>query len=166
MRRSGGGRQTAVVARYYSELVNFFAKSLNNRDNARDVVQEAYTRVLALQARGTDIQDWRAILYRTGKHLIVSGARRHDAEARMLDALALVGADHAPSAEHHATVRQQLDRLLARLERMPRKRRDAFILVRIHGMSYAEAAGHMQISIEAVDKHVVRAVLDCVSYRP
>ncbi|VVE27633.1 RNA polymerase subunit sigma-24 [Pandoraea pneumonica] len=155
-----------MVAHYYTELVNFFAKSLNNRDNAKDLVQEAYAKVLALQTRGTEIRDWRALLYRTGKHLIVSDARRHDAETRMLQTLALIGADHAPSAEHHADIRQQLERLLSRLERMPRKRRDAFILVRIHGMSYAEAASHMQVSLEAIDKHVVRAVMDCMSYRP
>lgn len=152
-------------ARYYTELVNFFAKSLNNRDNARDIVQEAYARLLTLQARGTDIRDWRALLYRTGKHLVVSGARRQEVEARVLQTLALTAAHCEPSTEHRVDIRQQLERLLERLSRMPRKRRDAFILVRIHGMTYAEAASHLQISVEAVDKHIVRGVLDCVRPR-
>ncbi|MEG1455609.1 MAG: sigma-70 region 4 domain-containing protein [Comamonas sp.] len=45
---------------------------------------------------------------------------------------------------------------------MPRKRREAFILVRIYGCSYAEAAAHMGVSVDAIDRHVVRAVMDCM----
>jgi RNA polymerase sigma-70 factor (ECF subfamily) len=150
-----------VVARYYSELVSFFSRSLNDRDAARDLVQEAYARVLALHQRGTELLDPRALLYRTGKNLAVSGFRHREAEVRMLQTLALVRDDSAPSLEQHVDARLRLERLLARLGTMPRKRREAFILVRIYGHSYAEAAAHMGVSTDAIDRHVVRAVMDC-----
>lgn len=84
----------------------------------------------------------------------------------MLQTLALVGSDCAPSVEQQVVARQQLERLIARLSAMPRKRREAFVLVRIHGYSYAEAAAHMGVSPAAVDQHVVRAVFDCIRFRP
>ena len=155
-----------VVAHYYAELVNFFSKSLGDRESAADVVQEAYSRVLAMHARGTPSFDLRALLYRTGKNLVISGARRQAAEDRMLQTLALVADHSTPDVERQVSARQLLDRLMARLAVMPRKRREAFILVRIYGYSYAEAAEYTQSTASAIDRHVVRAVMDCANHRP
>lgn len=155
----------SVAARTYAELVHFFSRSLNDRDAARDVVQEAFARLLALQAQGTPVANDRALLYRMGKNLVVDDARRRAAEDRMLQTLALVGPDSAPSVEQQVDARQRLERLMVRLAAMPRKRREAFILVRIHGYSYAEAGNFMGLTASAVDRHVVRAVFDCVRHR-
>ena len=81
----------------------------------------------------------------------------------MLETLAVVGADEVPSAERQVQGRQQLVLLSRRLQAMPRKRREVFVLVRIYGFSHAEAAAHMDISIASVEKHVVRAVCDCMA---
>lgn len=155
-----------MAAHYYSELIGFFSKSLGDREAAADVVQEAYTRLLAMQAGGAVAFDPRALLYRAGKNLVVNGARRRDAEQRMLQTLALVSPGSAPSVEQQVDARRQLDRLMARLCAMPRKRREAFILVRIYGYSYAEAAEHMGLTPSAVDRHVVRGVFDCMRHKP
>jgi RNA polymerase sigma-70 factor (ECF subfamily) len=80
----------------------------------------------------------------------------------MLETLAVVGADEAPSVERQVQGRQQLVLLSRRLQAMPRKRREVFVLVRIYGFSHAEAAAHMNISEAAIEKHVVRAVCDCM----
>ena len=95
----------------------------------------------------------------------VGGSRRRAAEARMLETLAVVGADEVPSAERQVQWRQQLVLLSRRLQAMPRKRREVFVLVRIYGFSHAEAAAHMNISEAAIEKHVVRAVCDCMGLK-
>lgn len=150
--------------RYYKELLRYFTRKAGDGDTAADVVQEAYTRILALQARGGVVREPRALLYQTGRNVLVDQVSRRAAEARVLDTLALVGADCAPCAERHASARQQLDRLVALLESMPRKRSQVFILVRIHGFSYAEAARYMEISELAIERHMTRALLDCAGY--
>lgn len=160
-----GSPLASVAARTYAELVNFFSRSLNDREAASDLVQEAFARLLALHARGAEVSDDRALLYRMGKNLVVDGARQRAAEDRMLQTLALIGRDSAPSVEQQVSARQQLDRLMARMAVMPRKRREAFILVRIYGYSYAEAGAFMGLNASAVDRHVVRAVFDCVRHR-
>ena len=143
---------------FYAELVNFFARSLNDRDAARDVVQESYARVLRLQARSAVVNDLRALLFRTGKNIVIDEARRRKAEAAVLETLSLVHQDDAPSAQQAVEARQQLDRLLARLNVMPRKRREAFILVRIYGFTHAEAAVHLETTPVSIEKHIVRAI--------
>lgn len=154
------GSSDSLVERHYSELVSFFARSLGDRDAAADVVQESYARVFALHATSAAVRDLRALLFHTGKNIVIDGARRRQAEARMLETLALICADDAPSTERQVAARQQLERLAMRLAAMPRKRREAFVLVRIYGFSHAEAASHMRSSVAAVEKHIVRAVCD------
>lgn len=151
-----------MAALYYAELVNFFARSLGDRDAAADVVQESYARVLAMSATSAVVRDLRALLFHTGKNIVVDGARRRRAEAHMLQTLAMLCADEAPSAEREVSARQQLERLARRLAAMPRKRREAFVLVRIYGLSHAEAAAHLASTLAAVEKHIVRAVCDCM----
>jgi RNA polymerase sigma-70 factor (ECF subfamily) len=152
--------------RYYRELLRYFTRSFGDRDTAADVVQEAYVRIFALQRKGNAILDPRALLYHVGRNVAATHATRRAAEQRMLDTLGLVAADAVPSVERTAIARQQLDALVRRLSVMPRKRRDAFILVRIHGCSYAEAGAHMGLSVEAIERHVMRGILDCAGLSP
>jgi RNA polymerase sigma factor (sigma-70 family) len=150
-----------VFERYYQELSSFFSRSLNDREAAADVVQECYARVLAMDAGTAAIDNPRALLYRIGKNILVDHSRRKAVEERLISALATVAADDAPSVEQHVIGRQHVERLLSRLQRMPRKRREVFVLVRIYGYSHAETARHLQCTEAAVEKHIVRAVIDC-----
>jgi len=149
-----------MFERYYQELHDFFTRTLRSRDNAADLVQESYARVLALEYRAVEIREPRALLYQTGKNLVIEYARRQQAEDRLVARLMEAWPGDVPSLEGGAIARQQLDRLLRRLKRMPRKRREVFILVRMYGYSHAETAAHLDISAAAVEKHVVRAVID------
>ena len=49
-----------MVAHYYQELLNYFARMVRSRDTAADLVHEAYARVLALQRSGEAITQPRA----------------------------------------------------------------------------------------------------------
>ncbi|MCA1326107.1 sigma-70 family RNA polymerase sigma factor [Herbaspirillum sp. alder98] len=150
-----------MILHHYNELVGFFSRAVSDRHTASDIVQECYARLLAMEAR-TALNDPRALLYRTGKNIVTDGARRKLAEARMLETLALIMPDEAPCVERQVCARQQLDRLLSRLQAMPRKRREAFILVRLYGLTHAQAAKQMQCSEAAIEKHIVRGVIDCI----
>ncbi|RMX11828.1 RNA polymerase sigma factor [Vandammella animalimorsus] len=147
--------------RHYDELLGHFTRATGDREAARDVVQESHARAWALGPRLDAVLDLRALLFRIGRHLVIDEARRRQAEARALHNLALLcEQDAAPSAERCCAASQQLERLGARLALMPLRRRTAFILVRVHGFSHAEAAAHMGVSVAGIEKHVVRATLD------
>jgi len=150
-----------VFERYYKELSRFFSRSLKDRDAAADVVQECYVRVLSMDTGTMAIENPRALLYRIGKNIVIDRSRRQAAEDRFLNSLGVITSVDTPSAEQHVMWRQRLAGLLARLHRMPPKRRDVFILVRIYGYSHAEAAAHLECSVAAIEKHIVRAVIDC-----
>ena len=48
--------------------------------------------------------------------------------------------------------------LLAAMEDLPARTREAFVLHRFEEMQYAAIAGHMGISVSAVEKHIMRAI--------
>ncbi|PWB19818.1 MULTISPECIES: RNA polymerase sigma factor [Comamonas] len=152
--------------RYYRELLRYFTRSAGDGDVAADLVQSAYTRIYAMQRSGGTVLDARALLYKTARNLAASGANRRLAEQRVLDALSLVAPTSAPSAESTAMAREQLNLFLQRLEAMPRKRRDVFILVRIYGFSYREAGEHLGMTETNIERHVMRGILDCAAYAP
>lgn len=148
-----------MATHFYAELVNFFSRTLRDRDAASDVVQESYARVLAMESQAA-ILDMRALLYRTGKNIVIDAARTRQAELRMIETLSLISPDESPCLERTIGARQGLAQLAARLGAMPRKRREAFILVRIYGFTHAEAAGHLETTVASIEKHMVRAVCD------
>ena len=85
-----------MLERYYQELIGFFTRALRCRDNASDVVQESYARVLGLELRAGLLAEPRALLYRVGKNLIIDEARRKRAEQAMLDTLCLLYTSPSP----------------------------------------------------------------------
>lgn len=151
-----------MAAHFYTELLNFFSRTLRDRDAATDVVQESYARVLAMESQAT-ILDVRALLYRTGKNIVIDAARSRQAELRMIETLSLISPDESPCLERTVGARQSLRRLAARLGALPRKRREAFILVRIYGFTHAEAAAHLETTPVSIEKHIVRAVCDLMA---
>ena len=155
-----------VPERYYRELLRYFSRRSGDGHAAADIVQEAYARIYALQRGGGAVIDARALLYHAGRNILASAAARRAAEQRVLDTLGLVAPDSAPSAERQAMARQHLDRLIERLAAMPPKRRAVFVIVRIHGYSYREAGQHMGLSEAAIERHVMRAILDCAGLAP
>lgn len=164
-----------MLARYYQELLNYFARVVHSRDRAADLVHDAYTRVLALEQSGQVVEQPRALLYHTTRNLIIDQHRRQAVRAPH----AMGGADYgaegdepipdvadlpAPSAlepEAQAVSAQATAALLATIDALPLRCREAFILHKFDGLPQAEVAGHMGISRKMVEQHIQRAMLAC-----
>jgi hypothetical protein len=57
-----------VLEQYHRELLNFRTRQKTDRDDAADLVQESYDRVLAVQHSGQVIGNDRALLYRSARN--------------------------------------------------------------------------------------------------
>lgn len=149
-----------MLARYYSELLNYFARALNDRDAAADVVQECYARVIGMRTQAA-VLDLRALLYRTAKNIVVDRHRR--ALLRDHDDVDELELEAPPSCEPEAALasRRRTDALLAAIEALPPRCREAFVLHKFEGLPHAEIARRMGISRNMVEKHVINGVLAC-----
>jgi len=163
------GIDRPVLERYYQELLNFCSRTLRNRDAAADIVQESYARVLAVQHSGQAVPEPRALLYRTARNLQVDQYRRSEvrgealqpdaeASAAELDNLA---APQACEPDAAASSAQGVEALLAVIDALPLRCREAFILHKFDGLPHSEVAELMGISRKMVEQHIKLALDAC-----
>lgn len=159
-----------MISRYYKELLGFCTRVLKDRDAAADVVQETYSRFLAVEHTGDTINTPRALLYRTARNLMIDEYRRgkiHHAES--LDAMdeetiadiTQVAHSH-PEADYAAV--QYAKAMGAAIDSLPPRCREAFVMSRFDGLSHQEIADVMGISKNMVAQHIIRGMLTCKAY--
>lgn len=66
----------------------------------------------------------------------------------------------APSAEHIADLQQRLNALQRIIDCLPPRCREVFWLFRIDGHSQTEIASRLGISLNMVERHIMRALID------
>lgn len=158
-----------VVAHYYRELLHFLTRSVKDRDTAADLAQESFARIYAAEQAGQAIRDPRALLYRTARNLVTDHHRRGAVRARageVTDGGELAEADAcaAPAAfepEVALSSGQGLAAMLATIDALPPRCREAFILYKFDGLSYAEVAERMGISVRTVEMQLQIAMKAC-----
>ncbi len=84
--------------------------------------------------------------------------RRGDVEISEADLNSI--ADMAPSPETIALYRSELRRLLEAVAALPTRRREAFVLNKIEGLSYDDVAQRMGISRNTVISQIVAAMVE------
>jgi len=155
-----------VFERYYRELLNFLARSVRDRDTAADLVQESYARVLAAQQAGQSVQDPRALLYRTARNLVIDRHRRAEVRGETAESVQDgewegVAGPRSLEPDTILASREGLAAVVATIDQLPPRCREAFILYKFDGLSYAEIAARMGISTRTVEMQLRIAMEAC-----
>lgn len=158
-----------MLTHYYRELLNFLARAVDDRHAAADLAQESYVRVLTLQQSGQQVMEPRALLYRVARNLVIDQHRRgavrsHDgdgADDEADGALAMLAAPDVFEPETAAISSQGVEAMLAAIEQLPLRCREAFILHKFDGLSQAAVARQMDISVTMVERHIKLAMQAC-----
>lgn len=139
-------------------LVKFLLTRLSSED-ALDVAQEAYVRLLQLDEPGA-IGFLRGYLFRIAANLSIDRIRqrsvREKTAVELFDDLASVTGE-----EGRAISREEFNIACAAIEELPPGPRDAFALRIVEGYSVMEIAEVLGIDERTVRKHVSRALLHC-----
>lgn len=148
------GAATAVNAR--DDLLRYAARLSGDRTVVEDVVQDAYVRFF-----GQKIAVAHPISYlkRIVANLLTDHARsrrRRPLDVALDDATEV--ADNRPSPFQLLAGRDAIRRFGQVLGRLPVRTQQVFMMSRVDGLSYAEIATHLGISIKAVEKHMSRAI--------
>jgi RNA polymerase sigma factor (sigma-70 family) len=163
---TSAGNRAQLVERLFREhnrsLLRFLFLKLNSEQEARDVAQEAYVRVLNLDSPET-VSHLRAFLFKTAANIAIDRAR---ARARMTCAPAMAleffeeeRADLDPARGFAA--REELDLIAQALDELTPKCRQAFLMRRLEGFSSSEIAARMQIPERTVRYYIVEAIVYC-----
>lgn len=140
-------------------LVRSLARRLSNRDEAADLVQEAFLRLARLGSRGrADMERPEAYLGRVATNLLRDrakfAARRSLDRHGPIDEATLRAAD----LERNLEARDMLNRLEAAMQHMRPRTREIFMAHRLDGLSYAEIAERTGLTVKGVEKQMGKAL--------
>ncbi|HKU17286.1 MAG TPA: sigma-70 family RNA polymerase sigma factor [Steroidobacteraceae bacterium] len=128
-----------------------------------DVAQSAFIKFAA--ADPTHIENPRAFLYATARHLVIDHHRQAQRVSAHEQASQAAAAEDplCESSPENVLVQAERFRILAQaLERMPLARRRLVLLNRFEGLSYAEIGEQFGMSAENVRKRIERTLAECL----
>lgn len=162
--RSGDLHATEAIFRaYYQRLCAFAERFVGSSDQAEDLVEDVFVRAWEGRRSCVGCESLQSYLYvavrnRAYKFLrhqkvVVRGAERFSRGGTIPGMSAPVGTpeENAVASELAAAAQRAIDGL-------PERSRQAYLLHRQHGMSYAAIADAMGIAPKTVENHLSRAV--------
>jgi RNA polymerase sigma-70 factor, ECF subfamily len=149
----------ALVAEYSTTLYRVAYSVTRNAAEAEDIVQETFLRVLRHQNKLTEIRDARVWLVRIAWNLSLDRKRRSKARPETEDLADLVRS--LPSAERLADEEvisaQEHSQILALIDQLPAKERQALLLSAVEELSTAEIASVCSTTESSVRSRIFRA---------
>ena len=137
-------------------LQRFIEGRLRDRSDSEDLVQETYLRLYDYR-RTRSVANVGAFCFTIARNLIRDHLRRLRS-APMIADLSEETACPAPRADEILAYGERVDVLARALQAMPPLRREVFMRRRLDGVAVATIAADLELSVAAVEKHVVRAL--------
>ncbi|ATR83501.1 RNA polymerase subunit sigma-24 [Pseudomonas sp. FFUP_PS_473] len=144
-------------------LVEYASPIVGCRSKAEDVVQEAWLRFNDINADRTPLAQPVGYLYRIVRNLALdlnrrlSRENRHPASEDELEGLP----SENPSPECEALYSDELQQLQNALAQLPERSRQAFVMHRLHGMTFKDIAQRLGISLSLAHQLVRDALTYC-----
>jgi len=130
--------------------------TLRSAEDARDVVQDAFARLLGTRSFPLEPA---AFLNRIVRNLVIDRARRQSARGSELPLDEENEPRIEPTQSHAIELEQTRALYRASVDALPRRTREVFLLHRLDGLAYKDIAAHLGISIRTVEWHVAEAIV-------
>ncbi|EIK95370.1 sigma-24 (FecI) [Pseudomonas sp. M47T1] len=147
-------------------LLRTLQRMVNNPSTAEDLLQETYLRVTrALSERAIDHLE--PFVFQTARNLALDHLRARRVQERTLledvpsEVVHSIAASQS-TPEEAAHAEQLLMRLNTSLSQLTTRQQRIFILSRLHGCSYLEIAGELDVSASTVQKELKLIMAICV----
>jgi RNA polymerase sigma factor (sigma-70 family) len=152
-----------VIRRHHDSLIRFLRQRLRVKDDAADVAQEAYIRMMQYEG-SREIHSPSSMLFRIAIN-VANDLGRSEQARRINDQTSIDGMDLAcgtPTVEREIAAEQDLTLLYDAIENLPPKCQRVFLLSRVQDMTYPQIAAHCGISVKMVEKHIGHALAICM----
>lgn len=148
-----------LISRYWIPLASYASRILDDMPLAEDVVQSVFIRVWERR------ESWRprsvkASLYLTTRNLSLDFIRSREARRRRERAFGAQRAHRSPTPLDLLDEHEVARTVDAAIQALPDRRREAFTLVYLKELAYAEAAEVMGVSRKTIGHHVSAALTE------
>jgi RNA polymerase sigma factor (sigma-70 family) len=148
----------AEIARnHHAALVRFLALRTGSAEDAKEIVQEAYAKVLALDRPDTVSVQVR-YLWRIAANLAIDSKRQRAARVRLASVALQPTNGCSPSAESVVESRERLVIVQKAIAQLPPRCRQAFLLRVVEGQQFSRVGREMGITERMAKVHVARAM--------
>jgi len=147
-----------LLQAYWTSLVRYAARQLDDLDAAKDVVQEVFIQVWARRTEWDASGSAKAYLYTMARSLVIDEQRRRRVRLRWADRKRNAGRLDPPTPIQvlgQAELRAAYERAVRGL---PPRRREVFTLVHSRGLSHEDVAAAMGISVQTVANQMSMAL--------
>ncbi|MGA4633476.1 sigma-70 family RNA polymerase sigma factor [Pseudomonas solani] len=150
----------ALYREHNGWLRGWLRKRLNDSADAADLAQDTFVRVLLARSAG-GLHEPRHYLATIARGLVIDLYRRRSLEQAYLEALAAMPEAVHPSLEEQAILFEALLEIDRLLDGLGAKARQTFILSQCEGLTYAQIAERLGISLRTVNNHMAKAMEHC-----
>ncbi|MGO3987333.1 sigma-70 family RNA polymerase sigma factor [Pseudomonas sp. SAS7] len=164
---STGHSLAGLYANHHGWLVNWLRGRLQCSQQAADLAQDTFVRVLLAdrsQPLLSELREPRHFLVTMARRVMIDSFRRRALEQAYLQLLAEQPEQYAMSPEERWMLVETLQALDAMLEGLGKKVKQAFLLSQLRGLGYKDIAAHMDVSVSSVTKYIARATEHCLLF--
>lgn len=145
-------------------LVDYAAKVVGNREQAEDIVQEAWL-ALSLRSSGKDVREPLGYLRTTVRNLAIDALRQRVRETRLMggdmESATRTAVDGQATPEKTAFVRRDLACVMGVLRNLPERQRVAIEMYRFGDYKLREIADSLGISVSLAHLLIADGLATC-----
>lgn len=152
------------IAVLYSDhhgwLQGWLRRKLNCSHQAADLAQDTFLRLLS-KPEPQALREPRAYLTTVARGLMINHWRRQGLEQAYQEELAARPEATSPSLEERRLILETLEEIARLLDGLPPRVREIFLRSQLEGQTYPVIAEQMGVSVNVVQKAMLRATAQC-----
>ena len=152
---------TRVFLRFQHSLLRYLRDLLARREDAEDVAQETYLKLVRAEGLEQSEVHARAFMFRVATNIAYDRFRERRSRGRQDDAELAALSDEAPSADRVVALQQGVAIVERTLLGLPERCRHVFLLRVSHEWSYEAIAEHLGVSKRTVEREMQQALEAC-----
>jgi RNA polymerase sigma-70 factor, ECF subfamily len=148
-----------LFRKYYVSLCVFANKYFNDPEEAREVVQEVFTKIWNGRKDLDLDESLNHYLFKSVSNLCINKLRRRKVESRYAEIYKQVYLNSVEISPYESLVASELkDKIASALNKIPPRCRTIFDLSRVEGLAYNEIAKTLNISVKTVETQMSKAL--------
>lgn len=148
-----------LFRKYYTRLCGFANKFLNDPEEARNIVQDVFTKIWEGREDIEIDESLKSYIFKVAQNLSLNKLARNKVESRYIEVYKQVYIDNKYISASESLFEKELENNISvALNKLPAKCRKIFDLSRVEGLKYNEIAEMLQISVKTVEAQMSKAL--------
>lgn len=153
-------RMHVLYSDHHGWLSGWLRRKLGNGFDAADVAQDVFVHLLA-KPPPLQFREPRAYLSTVARRLVIEHWRRRELERAWISVLAQLPEPETPSPESRMIILEALVAIDNMLDSLKPRIRIAFLLAQLEGMTCAQIATRIGVSLATAERYIASALRHC-----